>query len=82
MTTTTFTSRVAGAFPSWRDLYTAAIFETDQTKKAFRITEAERALVRRERKLFLTSGNERELNALNTALHELDALRGCLGFAA
>ena len=66
----------------WRDLYKAAIFETDQTKKALRIIEAERALVRRERQLFLTSGNERELNALNTALHQLDALRGCLGLAA
>jgi hypothetical protein len=79
---TTFNVPVAGTFPSWRDLYKTAIFETDRTQKAFRITEAERALVRRERQLFLTSGNERELNALNTALHELDALRGCLGLAA
>jgi hypothetical protein len=79
---TTFNVPVAGTLRNWRDLYKAAIFETDQTKKAFRITEAERALVRRERRLFLTSGNERELNALNTALHELEALRGCLELAA
>jgi hypothetical protein len=79
---TTFASPIAGTSPSWRDLYKTAIFETDRTKKAFRITEAERELVRRERQLFLTSGSERELNAVNTALHELDALRGCLGLAA
>jgi hypothetical protein len=78
---TTFNVPVAGTF-AWRDLYKTAIFENDRTQKAFRITEAERALVRRERQLFLTSGNERELNALNTALHALDALRGCLGLAA
>lgn len=41
------------------------------------ILEAERELVRRERQLFLTPGNEQELNALNAALHELDALRSC-----
>jgi hypothetical protein len=76
------TSHIAGTSPSWRDLYKIAIFETDRTKKSFRITEAESALVRRERQLFLTSGNERELNAVNTALHELEALRGCLGLAA
>jgi hypothetical protein len=79
---TTLSSHIADTSPSWRDLYKTAIFETDRTKAAFRITEAERALVQRERQLFLTSGNEHELNAVNTALHELDALRGCLGLAA
>jgi len=78
----TFTNDVVRTLPSWRDLYRIAIFETDSTKKSLRIAQAERALVRRERQLFLTSGNERELNAVNTALHELDALRGCLGLAA
>jgi hypothetical protein len=80
--TTLCANSVDGTFPSWHDLYKAAIFETDPTKIVLRIIEAERALVCRERQLFLRSGNERELNALNTALHALDALRGCLGLAA
>lgn len=64
--------------PHWRELYQAAIRESDRTRIVLRIIEAERSIIRRERQLFLSSGNERELNALNVALHELDALRACL----
>ena len=80
--TTSCAIPVNESFASWHDLYRAAIFETDPAKIMIRIIEAERALVRRERQLFLRSGNERELNALNTALHALDAHRSCLELAA
>src|SRR5215470_6271769 len=37
---------------SWRELYLLALFEPDKTKANSRITEAEKALIRRERELF------------------------------
>ena len=42
---------------SWRGLYKAALFETDESKLPLRIEEARRALVLRSRELFVTSPN-------------------------
>jgi len=67
---------------TWRELYKAAIFETDPSKISLRILQAERALVLRERELFLSSQNEVELNAVNAALQKLDTLRRCLNTTA
>jgi hypothetical protein len=67
---------------SWRELYRAAIFESDATKISVRILQAERVLVLRERELFLTSHNEGELNEVNAALQKLETLRGCLKMTA
>ena len=68
-------------FPSsrWRELYRAALFETDTRKLPSRIEEAERELIRRGRQLFPMSVNQRdEAEAIDDALYALRALRNCL----
>jgi hypothetical protein len=62
----------------WRDLYLQAVFETDRSRVAVRITEAERALLRRERELFADSNGKEEREAVTNALHALSALKMCL----
>jgi hypothetical protein len=64
---------------SWRDLYTAALFETDRNRVPDRIAEAERAIVVRARELF-SAGNDtiEEDQALDDALYALRALQNCL----
>ena len=42
---------------SWRELYTAALFETDRSRISARIAGAEQAIVARARELFST-GND------------------------
>lgn len=60
----------------WRELYVAALFESDNTKITDRIAEAERALVLRSRELFHESGdNIEEAEALDNAMYSLNALR-------
>jgi hypothetical protein len=44
--------RVDPGSTTWQDLYKAALFESDRTKLAERIAEAERAIVVRTRVLF------------------------------
>jgi len=67
----------------WRELYLAALFETDSQKIPCRIAEAERALHDRSRQLLLVSehGSE-EGKALDKGLYALRALRNCLAFKA
>jgi hypothetical protein len=78
-----FMSRHCASFdtqhPTWRDLYLQALFETNQEKATIFITEAENALVHRECELFANPDGAAELEAVNTALHALHALRGCQG---
>jgi hypothetical protein len=64
---------------NWRDLYTAALFETDRDRIPARITEAEQAIVARARELF-SAGNDtiEEDQALDDALYALRALQSCL----
>jgi hypothetical protein len=64
---------------NWRDLYTAALFETDRDRIPARIAEAERAIVARARELF-SAGNDtiEEDQALDDALYALRALQSCL----
>jgi hypothetical protein len=62
----------------WRDLYLQALFERDRSRLAVRITEAERALLRRERELFADSDGKAEREAVTNALHALSALKMCL----
>jgi hypothetical protein len=45
---------------NWPELYKAALLERDQQTLPLRITEAERALILRFRKLFATSGDSSE----------------------
>jgi hypothetical protein len=64
---------------NWRELYNAALFETDPSKIPSRIEVARSALVFRSRELFKTSPNyDREAEAIEDALYALQALENCL----
>jgi len=64
---------------SWKDLYQAAIRESDLTKLPERIADAETALVTRARDLFYTSGDKiEEEGSLDDAMCILHALRSSL----
>jgi hypothetical protein len=63
---------------AWRDLYLQALYETDKKKVCTRISEAERALLSRERELFAGVPDPAERDAVNAALHALSALRTCV----
>ena len=64
---------------SWRDIYTAALFETDKNRVPARIADAEKAIVGRARQLF-SAGTDtiEEDQALDDALYALRALKSCL----
>jgi len=63
---------------SWRGLYKAALFETDESKLPLRIEEARRALVSRSRELFAASpSDDGETEAIESALYALHALENC-----
>ncbi len=65
--------------PSWKDLYQAAIHESDLGKLPERITDAEIALVLRARELFYTSEDRiEEGESLDDAMCILHALRSSL----
>ena len=64
---------------NWRDLYTAALFETDQTRISALIATAEQAIVARARELFATGIDTiEEDQVLDDALYALRALQNCL----
>ena len=60
----------------WRELYVAALFESDHAKLTDRIADAEQALATRARELFYESGDHiEEEEALDNAMYSLNALR-------
>ena len=64
---------------SWKELYQAAMCESDLNKLSERIADAETALVLRARELFYTSGdNIEEQESLDNAMCILHALRSSL----
>lgn len=64
---------------SWRQLYTAALFETDRKQIPLRIVAAEKAIIARSRELFAASSDTiEEDQALDDALYALKALQSCL----
>ena len=64
---------------SWKDLYQAAMCESDVNKLPERITDAETALVMRVRELFYASGDKfEEEESLDDAMCVLHALRSSL----
>jgi hypothetical protein len=68
---------------NWRDLYTAALFETDRSRVPNRIADAEKAIVARARELFSAGADTiEEDQALDDALYALRALQNCLQFRA
>jgi hypothetical protein len=67
----------------WRELYTAALFETDTNRIPDRIADAEKAIVVRARELFAAGADTiEEDQALDDALYALRALQNCLTFRA
>jgi hypothetical protein len=68
---------------TWRELYSAALFETDNMKIPARIADAEKAIVVRARELFSAGSDTiEEDQALDDALYALRALQSCLKFRA
>lgn len=62
----------------WRELYTAALFETDRNRIPTRIAAAEKAIIARSRELFAASSDTiEEDQALDDALYALKALQSC-----
>ena len=70
------TGVATSASSSWKELYRAALFETDKNQMAERIAKAEWALALRARELFHT-GREylQERQAVDAAIYALHALR-------
>jgi hypothetical protein len=67
----------------WRELYCAALFETDKNRIPNRIVDAEKAIVARARELFSAGADTiEEDQALDDALYALRALQNCLAFRA
>lgn len=63
----------------WRELYTAALFETDRNRIPTRIAAAEKAIIARSRELFSAGSDTiEEDQALDDALYALKALQSCL----
>jgi len=63
----------------WRDLYRAALLETDNTKLPERVTKAEELIVTRARQLFGAGIHDfEESQALDDALYALRALQSCV----
>ena len=66
---------------SWRELYTAALFENEKERIPARSADAEKAIVARARELFAADGDTiEEDQALDDALYALHALQNCLDF--
>jgi hypothetical protein len=64
---------------TWRELYIAALFETDRKQIPDRIAAAEKAIVTRSRELFAAGSDTiEEDQALDDALYALKALQSCL----
>ena len=64
---------------SWKDLYQAAIFESDLSKLPERIADAEAALVISARELFYAADHDgQEAENLDDAMYILRALRNSL----
>jgi hypothetical protein len=62
------------SMPTWKDLYQAALIETDTHQMLVRIKQAERAILDRVEEL-LISGEDAERGALSDALTAMRHLR-------
>ena len=65
------------AAAAWKNLYIAALFESDRSKIAGRMVAAQLEIATQIRKLFI-SGDAQERQALDHALQSLQSLRTCL----
>jgi hypothetical protein len=78
---------VTGFQPSpgqdWKNLYTAALFETQAVRVPSLISAAERAIQHRAQQLSAIAGDHiQEEEAIDDALYALHALRNCLELRA
>jgi hypothetical protein len=74
-------TQTVAVFPptKWRELYTAALFETERERIPERIADAEKAILVRARELFAAGTDTiEEDQALDDALYALRALQNCL----
>ena len=70
------TGVAASPSKSWKELYRAALYETDKSKVSERIANAEWALALRARELFHTGREHlQERQAVDAAIYALHALR-------
>jgi len=67
-----------GRAGNWRELYRAALFESDKQQLTSRISEAEKAIIQRGRELFAAHDQSEERDALDDALYALRAMRSCV----
>ncbi len=68
---------------NWKQLYLAALFERNKALMPEKISEAQRVIATRRRRILdLPGGDSEERQALDTALFSLQALRECLTTAA
>jgi hypothetical protein len=64
---------------NWRELYVAALFESNKSKLPLRIANAEKKITAKARELFNSGDHDTmERSALNVALYALLALRSSL----
>jgi hypothetical protein len=65
---------------AWHAGYMAALFENDRDALLGRITQAKQLILSRERELLSEKSDlgRSERDALNNALHALEALRACI----
>ena len=75
------TGREKSPTEQWRELYKAAVFETDKSKLSGRIDEAQAALVLRMRELFHNRENIQERQAVDVAISALRMLRSATAHA-
>jgi hypothetical protein len=71
-------SSITSGNKRWKDLYIAALFESDKSKLPRKIAEAQIAIVDRRRKVLSAGADTAERQALDTALLSLQALANCL----
>ena len=62
-------------YPDWQSLYFATLVETDPSKLASKLSDAETAIFNRLQTLSSTPGARDERNALDDAIHNLRTLK-------
>lgn len=62
----------------WKDIYIAALFESDEQKITEKIANAQTAIQARRRELTISANDIQEREVIDKALVSLRALRDCL----
>jgi hypothetical protein len=74
-------SRASAKVPAaqgWRELYIAALFESDRNRIGEKIGQAQVAIGARRREIFLSGNDAHERQVLDTPLFSLQSLSNCL----